>query len=171
MIYDFHCNWSVPFVPHPANQIQSLYLLTRAKVCFFPCVCLCVYCVLPGAQPCLDLHTGGSRHSGIMKSSMEVTEWVAGMQLNSAQTIWSTVLSVTHIHKRVHFHTHLLHRHIYSALTELQTDVTFKQQSPGGKNNVCTYTAHQQTADCADNKQIRTWELIQPTYNSAWLCL
>ncbi|ROL43271.1 hypothetical protein DPX16_17092 [Anabarilius grahami] len=26
-----------------------------------------------------------------------------------------------------------------SAQTELQTDVTFKQQSPGGKNNVCTH--------------------------------
>ncbi len=46
-----------------------------------------------------------------------------------------------------HIHTHLLHRHIYSALTEPQTDVTFKQQSPGEKYNVCTHTAHPRTAD------------------------
>lgn len=86
--------FSIPSLPNTLTLFaytgQSLFLPLCAPVC------LCVDCVLPGAQPCLDLHTGGRP---IMKSSTEVTERLAGMQLNSAQTIWSTVLSVTHIHK------------------------------------------------------------------------
>lgn len=125
----------------------------------FSLVCACVFM----CRFCLGLsHVWTCVQKGaatIMKISMEVTERVAGMPLNSAHTIRSTVLSVTHVDKRVHFHTHLVHRHIYSALTELQTDVTFKQQSPGGKKqHVHKYSSLENCRLCRQqtNQNMRT---------------
>ncbi len=122
------------FFPHPAYQTQSLYLLTQAKVCFFPCVCLCsyvqiVFCL--GTQPCLDLHPGESRHSRIMKSSMEVTEWVAGMQLNSVHTIWSTALS--------HTYTHTYCTGIFIVHWQSRRQMSPSSNNLQGKNTMCAH--------------------------------
>jgi len=94
-------------------------------------VFLCADCVLPGAQPCLDLHPGESRHSQIMKSSMEVTEWVAGMQLNSVHTIWSTALS--------HTYTHTYCTGIFIVHWQSRRQMSPSSNNLQGKNTMCAH--------------------------------
>ncbi len=143
IIYDFHCNWCVLYFLHIQPIKHSHFIcLHRPKLVSSPvcaCVLMCRLCFAWGSA----MSGPASRREPPQPNNEEL---YGGDRMGSR---YAVELGPYHLINCfvTHIHTHLLHRHIYSALTEPQTDVTFKQQSPGEKYNVCTHTAHPRTAD------------------------